>query len=60
MSLQSIIARAVNDGKYGLVSSLDLSSAFDVVNIKLLFKSLRITGPREDLGPILSTTNFFT
>jgi hypothetical protein len=42
MSLQSIIARTVNDGKYGLVSSFDLSPVFDVMNIKLLLKKLRI------------------
>jgi hypothetical protein len=39
--LQSIIARALENDKYVLVSSLDLSSAFDLVNVNLLLKGLR-------------------
>jgi hypothetical protein len=44
VTLQSIIARALNEGKCFLVSSLNLSSAFDVVNIDLLPKRLKIVG----------------
>jgi hypothetical protein len=38
VKLQSLIARALDEDKYVLVASLDLSSAFDVVNINLLIK----------------------
>jgi hypothetical protein len=37
-----MIFKALHDDKYILVSSLDLSSAFDVVNIDLLLKRIRI------------------
>ena len=40
LKIQSVIARALNDGEYALMSTLDLSSAFDVVNIELLIKRL--------------------
>jgi hypothetical protein len=42
--LQSIIARALDNDEFVLVASLDLSSAFDVVDIKLLIKRLYIFG----------------
>jgi endonuclease/exonuclease/phosphatase family metal-dependent hydrolase len=54
ITLQSILARALDEGKYGLVSSLDLSSAFDVVNIDLLLKRLKIVGMPEDLIALVS------
>ena len=38
--LQSILAKAVDDGNFALMASLDLSSAFDVVNVDLLLKRL--------------------
>ena len=49
VDLQSIISRALDNSEYVLVSSLDLSSAFDVVNIKLLIKRLKIIGLPNDL-----------
>ena len=54
VALQSMIARAINEGKYGLVSSLDLSSAFDVVNIDLLLKRLKIVGLPSDIIDLIS------
>ena len=33
---QTVLARALDENNYALMSSLDLSSAFDVVNIELL------------------------
>jgi hypothetical protein len=54
VTLQSITARALYEGKYGLVSSLDLSSAFDVVNKDLLLKRLRIVGLSDDLVDLVS------
>ena len=49
VDLQSIISRALDNNEYVLVSSLDLSSAFDVVNVKLLIKRMRIIGLPNDL-----------
>ena len=48
-NLQSIIARALDNDKFALVASLDLSSAFDVVDIKLLIKRLKIFGLPSDV-----------
>ena len=36
LRLQSLIARALDENNYVLMASVDLGSAFDVVNIKLL------------------------
>jgi hypothetical protein len=47
--LQSIIARAANDDNYVIMASLDLSAAFDLVNVELLVRRLRIIGLPSDL-----------
>ena len=47
--LQSIIARAANDDNYVVMASLDLSAAFDLVNVELLVKRLRTIGLPSDL-----------
>ena len=47
--LQSVISRALNNNHYYVLSSLDLSSAFDIVNRHLLFKRLEIFGLPEDV-----------
>jgi hypothetical protein len=44
LTLQFQIARALDQNKFVLMSSLDLSAAFDVVNIELLKKRLKIAG----------------
>ena len=49
VQLQSLIANALNDDQYGMVASLDLSSAFDVVNINLLLKRLKLIGLPDDV-----------
>ena len=49
IKLQSLIARALDGDEYVLVASLDLSSAFDLVNIDLLIKRLKIVGLPDDL-----------
>ena len=36
-------------GNFALLANLDLSSAFDVVNINLLLKRMRITGIPNDV-----------
>ncbi len=42
-----MISRALDDNKSVLVSSLELSSAFDVFNIDLLLKRLKTIGLLE-------------
>ena len=49
LELQSMIARALDNDEFVLVASLDLSSAFDVVNINLLLKRMRIIGLPPDV-----------
>ena len=44
LQLQSLISRALDDDEFVAVASLDLSAAFDVVNVPLLIKRLRIIG----------------
>ena len=49
VELQSIIARALDNDDYVLVASLDLSSAFDIVNVALLLKRLKKVGLPNDV-----------
>ena len=49
LEIQSLIARALDDDKFVLMASLDLSAAFDVVNIPILIKRLMILGLPEDV-----------
>jgi hypothetical protein len=44
-----MISRALDSGEYALVSSLDISSVFEVVNVKPLIKRLKILGQPNDL-----------
>ena len=62
LQLQSLIARALDDDMYALMASLDLSSAFDVVNVELLIKRLHIIGLPGDVVQLISnwlTTRYF-
>jgi hypothetical protein len=63
LMLQSVLASALDENKYALMSSLDLSAAFDVVNVKLLLKRLRILGLPDDVVVLidkwLSVRHFF-
>jgi hypothetical protein len=52
----SIIARALDEGEYALVASLDLSTAFDIVNIDLLIKKLKVVGLPNDIVNLISFT----
>ena len=47
--LQSILTKALEKGEYALMSSIDLSAAFDVVNVDLLLKRLNILGLPNDV-----------
>jgi hypothetical protein len=49
VDLQSIIARALDSDEYALVASLDLSAAFDIVNIELLLIRLKRIGLPKDV-----------
>ena len=47
--LQSLIARAADENCFVVMASLDLSMAFDMVNMELLVKRLMIMGMPNDL-----------
>ena len=49
LKLQSIIARALDNNKYVLMASLDLSAAFDIVNVPLLVRRLGVVGLPNDV-----------
>jgi hypothetical protein len=53
IELQIIISRALDNDQYMLLSSLDLSAAFDLVDIKLLIKILNIIGLPGDIVYII-------
>ena len=42
--MQSLIARSLDEDGYVLMASINLSAAFDVINIDLLIKRLTILG----------------
>ena len=52
--IQSLIARALDDDEYVLLASLDLSSAFDLVDVNLLLKRLKKIGLPSDLIDLIS------
>ena len=54
LTLQSLLAKALDGDNYALMASLDLSSAFDVVNIDLLIKRLIIIGIPDDIVSLIS------
>jgi hypothetical protein len=47
--LQSTIGIDLDENEYALMASLDLSSAFDLVNTDLLLKRFRIIGLHSDV-----------
>ena len=49
MEVQSYLSRALDEGKFALMASIDLSSAFDLVNVKLLLKRCAIIGLPKDI-----------
>ncbi len=53
LTLQSLIAREMDMDCYVVMSSLDLSAAFDLVNLDLLMKRLKIMGMPDDLLQLL-------
>ena len=53
LQLQSLIARALDEDNYVLMSSIDLSAAFDVVNIDLLLTRLAVLGIPGDVVSLI-------
>jgi hypothetical protein len=53
LKIQSLIARAMDEENYVLMASLDLSAAFDIVNIPLLRKRLKIVGLPENITALI-------
>jgi hypothetical protein len=53
LTLQSLIAKEMDMDCYVAMSSLDLSTAFDLVNLDLLMKRLKIMGIPDDLLQLL-------
>ena len=51
--LQSLISHATDSNNYALMASLDLSAAFDLVNVELLIKRLKIIGMPMDLVKLI-------
>ena len=47
--MQSMVAGALDDDNYVALASLDLSTAFDIVNVALLLKRLQIMGLPADV-----------
>ena len=49
LAVQPALARALDLGEFALMANLDLSSAFDVVNVNLLLKRMLIVGLPNDI-----------
>ena len=52
--LQSLISRAADDDCYVVMASMDLSMAFDLINVELLIRRLRVMGLPNDLVGLIS------
>ena len=55
MDIQSKIAAIMDQDQYVAMASLDLSAAFDVVNVDLLLKRLKVMGIPEDVTDLLES-----
>ena len=55
LTLQSLLANALDENNYAIMASLDLSAAFDVVNTELLCKRLDIIGIPADVVSLIKT-----
>ena len=62
LALQSLISRALDDDNYVSMASIDLSAAFDVVDVPLLIKRMIIMGLPTDVVKLVQlwlTERFF-
>ena len=55
LTVQSLISHALDENNYAIMASLDLSAAFDVVNVELLLKRLNIIGIPSDVVSLIET-----
>ena len=55
LAIQSFIANALDENNFALMASLNLSAAFDVVNMNLLLKRLDIIGIPSSVVSLLET-----
>ena len=53
LAIQTALAKALDQGNFAIVASLDLSSAFDVVDINLLIRRLTIIGIPKDIVELI-------
>ena len=53
MEIQSALSRALNKDQFAQMASIDLSSAFDLVNVNLLLKRCRIIGLPSDVADLI-------
>ena len=53
LTLQSLISRKMDENKFAAMASLDLSAAFDLVDLDLLSKRIRIMGLPDDIRDLL-------
>ena len=49
IAIQSALARALDQGHFAMVADIDLSCAFDLVNVNLLIKRMKLIGLPEDI-----------
>ena len=54
LTIQLLLASALNDHNFAIMASLDLSAAFDVANIELLVKRLKIIGLPNDVVDLIT------
>ena len=62
LALQTIIASALDEDSFALMASIDLSAAFDLVNIELLLKRMKIMGLPNDIMELVEkwlTTRYY-
>jgi len=52
--LQATITRALEKDEYTAVAILDLSAAFDIINVELLMEWLKIAGFPQDIVEMLT------
>ena len=53
IQIQCLMSRALDEDNHCIIASFDLSSAFDVVNISLLLKRLRVVGLPVELVALI-------
>ena len=55
LTLQTLIAKHLDENLFSVMASLDLSAAFDLVDLDLLMKRMKILGIPDDLLELLDT-----